>query len=206
MNLSDIERYITARIPASLEKGERRKHINEIYLDLSRAFTGGTVSSSTVVGSTANEYALTWDARQVFHVLVETTVATTRLKKMDKEAFLRPYTSGTPTRWAEFGATQSSNSNRLQILLNPTPTSSATIHVEYEPTPAELTADNDVPAYIPLEYHSLIAYGAMALIASREEDTYRASMWEARYRDGVNQMLLSLGLIAPQNYPAAVVK
>lgn len=85
-----------------------------------------------------------------------------------------------------------------------TSTAAYNLAVQYEPVPTLMSSSSDKPQYIPEEYHHLITWGTMAILASLPgvEDWDVANAWEARFRSGVNEMITTLGLVAPENYPS----
>lgn len=95
----------------------------------------------------------------------------------------------------------------IKFAVIPTSTSAYNLTVQYEPVPTILSSSSDVPQYIPVEYHHLIAWGTLAILASLpgQEDWEVAQAWEARFRFGVNEMIDNLGLVAPENYPSIAV-
>lgn len=204
MQFSDIDSYVTSRYVSSLEAADRKAHINEVYLDLTRAFTPDIIevnddSLSTVENE--DSITLTWKARQIKRIFLLDDAARIRLRRISEQALTRGGDSALPKYWAPYGNTQSAGSNYLRFLVNPVPDGIYPVIVEYEPSPVALTAGTDVPAYIPEEYHHLIAWGTIAILASHQEDWNVANAWEARFRGAVNEMLLTLGITAPENYP-----
>ena len=204
MNFQELDSYITSRYTSSLAILDRKAHINEVYLDLSRVFTPDITEEnatlSTVVAQ--NIVTMTFATRQIKHIHTSTVGVRTPLRRIMQEAIVYPVTSGKPTRWAPFGNTQVTGANRARVLLNPTPNAIFGLVVAYEPVPAALSLDADVPKYIPEDYHKLIAWGSIAILASNQEDWDVGQMWETRYRSGVNEMIATLGLNAPENFPS----
>lgn len=193
MQLSEIISYITDRYTPVLATTKVTKHINEIYLDITRPFTLDITKEATI-NTVAKQKTVdfTMSARNVKYIL--------GLRRIDKRAIVYPQGEGKPKRWDML-------ESNAKAILDPIPDAVYTHTVQYEPLPLVLALDADEPLYIPSEYHHLIAWGTMAIVASIDEDDETAAMWEARYRDGVNQMVLHLGLTAPENYPSlAVVK
>ena len=204
MQFSDIDSYVTSRYVSSLEAADRKAHINEVYLDLTRAFTPDIIevnddSLSTVENE--DSITLTWKARQTKRVFLLDDAVRLRLRRVSEQALTRGGESALPRYWAPYGNTQNAGSNYLRFLVNPVPDGIYPVIVEYEPVPVALSGDADVPAYIPEEYHHLIAWGVIAILASMQEDWNVAQAWEARFRGAVNEMLTTLGIVAPENYP-----
>ena len=206
MQFSAIDSYVTGRYTSSLATADRKKHINEVYLDLSRVFTADITEENATIStvSAQNVVTMTFGTRQIKRIYTSAAGVRTPLRRIREEAIVYPVTSGTPTRWAPFGNTQVTGVNRAQVILNPTPNAILSLVIAYEPVPAELSADADVPRYIPEEYHNLIAWGSIAILASLPgtEDWNVGQMWEARFRNGVNEMIATLGLNAPENFPS----
>lgn len=204
MQFSDIDSYVTDRYPSGMATSDRKAHINEVYLDLTRAFTPDITEINDDTLSTVEDedtLTLTWKARQIKKVSLLNDTARVRLRRVSEQALIRDGESGLPRYWSPYGNTQNAGANYLRFLLNPVPDGTYPVIVEYEPSPVALTADTDVPAYIPEEYHQLIAWGTIAILASHQEDWSVANAWEARFRGAVNEMLLTLGITAPENYP-----
>jgi len=296
MNLLELDNYVTSRYISEFEDMERRQHINEIYLDLTRVFTPDSIEELYDPGEVAtqagvNSFIMPVAARKVAAVFVEEQAegytindknvideyllerltlknikdgmgiteeecmdifdtnqdgslditdtanillkinrnsARKRLKMVNKNAITHPQQRGAgynaetekffkrvgtdnillkTKRWAFNRMVQSGGKNRIEVIFDPVPRGSIPLYIRYEPIP-ELLADNtDVPQYIPEEYHYLIAWGAIALLASQPgtEDWNVAQAWEARFRAGVNEMLQILGLTSPDNYPSIVM-
>ena len=204
MQFSEIDNYITSRYTSSLSTADRKAHINEVYLDLSRVFTPDITEESAALSTVVaqNVVTMTFATRQIKHIHTSAAGVRTPLRRIMQEAIVYPVTSGKPTRWAPFGNTQVVGANRAQVLLNPTPNAIINLVIAYEPVPANLSLDADVPKYIPEGYHHLIAWGSIAILASNQEDWDVAQMWEARFRSGVNEMIATLGLNAPENFPS----
>lgn len=287
MNLNEIDSYITARYVSFLSDEERIRHLNEVYLDLSRIFTVDSIEELSGEGIDTkpndNSFVMPIVARAIDSVFVkeekdgyvigdaellarlvvaadislldipglmgievddimdkydlnkdstldvndkvkveqkiENNSFHKRLKKVNKNAIIFPqqrgagYSDGSffkrigtddiflkVKRWA----VNRSVGNRFELIFDPIPRGTIPLLIRYEPMPAGLEADSDVPQYIPEEYHYLIAWGSLALIASLpgQEDWEVAQVWESRYRDGVNNMISALGMNAPDNYPA----
>ena len=204
MQFSDIDSYVTGRYISSLDVPGRKAHINEVYFDLTRAFTPDITEINDDTLSTVEDedtLTLTWKARQIKKVSLLNDTARVRLRRVSEQALIRDGESGLPRYWSPYGNTQNAGVNYLRFLLNPAPDGIYPVIVEYEPSPVALSADTDVPAYIPEEYHHLIAWGVIAILASHQEDWNAANAWEARFRGAVNEMLLTLGITAPENYP-----
>ena len=204
MQFSDIDSYVTGRYTSSLDATDRKVHINEVYLDLTRAFTPDiTEINDDTLSTTEDEdtLTLTWKARQVKRVFLLNDAARVRLRRVSEQALIRGGDGGLPRYWTPYGNTQSAGANYLRFLVNPAPDGVYPVIVEYEPVPVALSADTDIPAYIPEEYHYLIAWGVIAILASHQEDWNVANAWEARFRGAVNEMLATLGITAPENYP-----
>lgn len=53
------------------------------------------------------------------------------------------------------------------IVLVPTPSTSATLNIEYVPDPTEMSADSDEPL-LPVSHRELIAYGALVRLKEKE--------------------------------------
>lgn len=199
MDLYGIQSYIADRYISELATAGMIEHINEVYLDLTRIFTADIIATEELE-TDAPLTQLTWKARQIRNIYL----GNRRLKQVAKEALLRD-TQGIPKYWAAYGSGQgAAGGNYLRFILAPGPHELCFLDIDYEPLPEELSADSDVPKYIPEEYHYLIAWGVIALLTSLPgtEDWNVAQAWEARFRAGVNEMLQVLGLTAPDNYPS----
>lgn len=178
LDLGDIDRYVTKRLAFSVTPQERMKHINEVYLDLTRFFTIDHTEKITV---TAAEF-VTVPARKVEFIICEGE----RLRKVHKQSFLYPLAAGKPKYWAEWG--------NNEIVFAPIPDAEYDLEIYIEPEPEALATNDAVVKYIPEEYQYLVAWGALAVLAATQEDWSLAQYWETKYRDGVNEMLRYLGL------------
>lgn len=79
-----------------------------------------------------------------------------------------------------------------EIYLLPTPTAAATnaLKIWYQQRPAELSNDDDVPAFSP-QYHHILAYGAAADIKRKEGDPGTISLlrdMEGQYQLGLQKL------------------
>lgn len=198
MNLTELNSYIDSRLTSILDSTEIKKHINEVYLDLTRAFTlDSSIENEVNTVSGQNTLSVGVTARRIKNVLLKSP--RTMLRYIHKEAIVYPQANGTPLRWCEY-----ENDNIFKVTLDPIPNSSQAVIFVLEPMPSKL-GDNDTPKYIPEEYHHLIAWGAMSVLASIQEEYDMASMWSSRYINGVNEMVNHLSLTAPKNYPSLAV-
>jgi hypothetical protein len=205
MQFSDIDSYVISRYTSELDDDSCKAHINEVYLDLTRAFTPDiTEVNDDDLVTTEGEavVTLTWQVRQIKRVYLQNGAARVRLRRVLEQALITGGDNGLPRYWAPYGNTQSEGANYLRFLVNPTPDGEYQLIVEYEPVPADLVADTDVPKYIPAEYHHLIAWGTIAVLASIQDDWDQGNHWAERFRHGVNDMMVTLGLAAPANYPS----
>lgn len=204
MNLQQLDNYITDRYTSSLTEENRKNHINEVYFDLTRAFTPDiTETNDSTLSTVADEaiVALSWGARQIKRIFVQDGPVRHRLRRVSEQALLRSGDSDLPRFWAPYGNTQSGGVNYLRFFLSPAPDAIYPLVLDYEPVPDILAANTDIPEYFPAEYHYLIAWGVLAILASQQEDWEVAQAWEARFRGTVNEMLTTLGIAAPENYP-----
>lgn len=201
MTLQEIIAYVNGRYTSGLVDTEIIEHINEIYRDVTRAFTKDTTKETTIATVESQEiYQLTEASRRIkeIHITNETR---SRLRSMRADARVYPRKSGTPLRWFPYGLDDEDGSVRQQYGLDPIPDAVLNVHVLYEPVPTVLSEDNDNILYIPEEYQYVIGYGTIALLASNQEDWNVSQAWEARYRSAINEMIITLGIIPPNNYP-----
>lgn len=187
MQLLEIKTYISERFISILEAEGILQHINEIYLDITRPFTLD-ITKEAEIETVAEEKVITLalDSRNIKYIR--------GLRHVDRRAIVYPQGAGKPKRWNVL-------ESNTKVLLDPIPDDVYLYTVEYEPLPVKLALDADIPLYIPSEYHHLIAWGTIAILASIQEDFKASDTWEARYRDGINNMLTHLGISAPENYP-----
>jgi hypothetical protein len=196
MTYLELYTYITGRFALSLTAAQIKEHVNEIYRDLSRLFTPRFIETNAALSTVAHTATLdlTFDARKIHAVKTNVATVRTLLREVDRNAMLTPAPAeGTPKYWAVKGKTAT---GYFTLLFDPPPAAAVALDIDYEPVPAVMTADADIPRYIPLEYQYLIALGALAEGLATQEDWQNAQYWEGRYRDEVNQMILQLGLEA----------
>ena len=138
MQFSDIDSYVTGRYTSSLDATDRKVHINEVYLDLTRAFTPDiTEINDDTLSTTEDEdtLTLTWKARQVKRVFLLNDAARVRLRRVSEQALIRGGDGGLPRYWTPYGNIQSAGANYLRFLVNPAPDGIYPVIVEYEPLP-----------------------------------------------------------------------
>ena len=72
MQFSVIDDYVTDRYASELATADRKKHINEVYLDLSRIFTPDITEESAALSTVVaqNVVTMTFATRQIKHIHV----------------------------------------------------------------------------------------------------------------------------------------
>ena len=202
MTFQELLIYIKNRYPSSLSETEVEEHINEVYKDLSRLFTKDVIEEEEKQTNLGEEnYTLSSPSRRIREVHLDVNERK-RLRSMKAEARIFPRKEGTPKRWFPYGVDKGQSNIKQMFGLDPIPDSQYAIYILYEPLPEGMAEDTDIPSYIPEEHHYLIGWGAMALIAGKEEDYNAAQHWDIRYRSAVNEILVSMG-IYPENVPEA---
>ena len=201
MTYLELYTYVTGRFSLSLSAAQIKEHINEVYKDLTRIFTPDYIETNNTISVliTARTVDLTFAARKVWAVKRRSGTTYTPMREIRKDALLLPYVAaGVPARW---GIDGQAATGYLRLFVDPSALAATDISVDYEPVPATMTADGDIPKYIPVEYHHLIALGALAIGLAAQEDWQNAQYWEGRFRDEVNSMIVTLSLNAPDNFP-----
>lgn len=202
MLLQEIIAYVNGRYVSNLTDTEMIEHINEIYSDLSRAFTKDTLEEEKISTVNGTElYTLPVSSRRIKEVHATISGKRVRLRSMRAEARLIPRTVGDPLRWYPYGFGDANGAVRQRFGVDPVPDNTVELHVLYEPVPDLLSLDDDALLYIPEEYQYIVSYGTIALLASNQEDWNVSQAWEARYRSAVNEMVMTLGIVPPNNYP-----
>lgn len=212
MDLQDMTNYIKTRYPTDLGEHEFTQHINEVYRDVTTLFTPDTtetyqdVSFITVDGQAI--YQLPVLSRTIKQVHMDDS-GVIRLRTMMEESLLYPRTEGTPVRWYPFGFKDGEPGVYQEFGLDPVPDTDAAgkdLIVLYEPIPVAMEANDDEPEYVPEEMHYLICWGALAILAGKQEDYNNSQYWEAKYRNAFNEKLVNLGRSRHANFPEATRK
>ena len=213
MTLQELRNYIKSRYATDASDVEIDDHINEVYRDIYRIFTPDTTEeysdAAFVTVSEQPVYELPKSTRSIKQVHITPAAGSrTRLRSMKEDALLYPRLSGTPIRWYPYGFKEAvAGTDVVQKFgLDPIPDTAAAdgaIHVLYEPSPDAMADNDDSPTYIPEEMHYLIAWGALAVLAGKQEDYNQAQHWDARYRNAYNEALVKLGKSRHANFPEA---
>lgn len=195
MDLQELRVYVTSRYQSEATETEIDQHLNEIYRDLSRLFTADTPVSDTSVNTVVNKetYQVPQNSRRIRRVFLGAGAGRAPLRSIREDALLFPRQTGVPRRWYVAGMSEVGGDVRQSFGLDPIPNAVQALTIEYEPEPAELDMDTDAVQFIPEESQHLIAFGALAIVAGRNQDYNVASMWEQRYRAGYNELSAALG-------------
>lgn len=212
MTLQELRNYIKVRYATDASDVEIDDHINEIYRDITRIFTPDTTeeySKDTFLTVDKQAvYELPFSTRAIKQVHLESGTGKVRLRSIKEEALLYPRLEGVPTRWYPYGFKEATGGNDVvqKFGLDPVPGATAAgkaISVLYEPAPSAMSGNDDSPTYVPEEMHYLIAWGALAVLAGKQEDYNQAQHWDARYRNAYNEHLIKLGKSRHANFPEA---
>lgn len=80
-----------------------------------------------------------------------------------------------------------------QILLYPIPDAAYTYSHRYWYVPPAMTNDIDVPD-LPIEYHPVIAYGALRKMAARDKDVNMVQYWAAEIQAVIERMKVAAAM------------
>ena len=206
MDLEDIRTYIQDRYQSDLADSKLNEHINEAYADVSKIFTPDTTEESDNIPTVASQvlYTMPVGTRSIKQVyLTDGEGVRIRLRSIKAAAVLYPRVEGTPKRWYPYGFINVEGEVKQQFGVDPVPDDVVTLNVLYEPEATPMEEPDDVPVYVPEELHYLIAWGALALAAGKQEDYNVSQYWEAKYRSAYNDMLTKLGRSSHANFPEA---
>lgn len=216
MNLQEMTNYIKTRYPTELQEHEFSYHLNEAYRDVATLFTPDVTETHQASGTFQTSsgeavYMVPELSRTIKQIHMDSSTGGTtgpmvRLRSMMEESLMYPRELGVPVRWYPFGFKESTGGGVYQEFgLDPVPDTDVErdLHVLYEPVPVELVNNADEPEYVPEEYHHLICWKTLAVLAGNQQDYNTAQNWNALYTNAYNEILLRLGRSRHANFPEA---
>lgn len=201
MNLRELEAAVTDNFSLTAPAITISRIVNDVYFDLSRPFTADTRELHTFTAEPGEcTYIIGVPARRIFSVLWEGSP----LRQVSAQSLILPKPSGTPKRWSPNGLHQEEGvlaTNRLRFEFDVKPDAEGQISVRYEPAPVVLQEPEDAPKYVPDDYHHLIVWGSRHYLAAENGAWSDAQYWADRYVSAAADMLMHLGITAPDSFP-----
>lgn len=180
--LRDLVRVSTLVEADDLTDSKVNNLMNQAVRDVSSRFDWPFLATSDTIAVTnaTDTYALPTDADRLEAVLIAGSTAPL-IEVSPGTAFAQDGavpSSGTPSWYFLWGG---------NLVLRPQPDGDSTLTVYYYRKPATLDNDIDEPEWAD-KFHYLISDFVMSKLWEREEDFQRASVYEARYLQGIEAM------------------
>jgi hypothetical protein len=163
--------------------------INYIYRDLinkiAEAFEGyfGETATTDFIAN-QSRYTIPDNFKKIQQIRVKyvSTNDWVICQRVDKET-INPdsdFSQGSPIYYL-FG-------NEFGILPSPSTTVTNGLEIDYIEEPDDISADDEVLA-VPVAYHQLLLYGALADLLSEDGQEGRANRYEIKYKNGCDEMV-----------------